>query len=135
MTDDVSADEPLPRVLLIGLPASAVDRSLLPEDITEDELAERIERGFGAVRDAGFDAVNLLVMPEPEAAASQLTVALARGPYEAVLIGGGIRMMPPHTLLFERLINELREHAPSVAICFNTQPTNSIDALRRVLQS
>jgi len=38
------------------------------------------------------------------------------------MIGTGIRTLPEHTVLFERLMNIVRAVAPSAKLCFNTSP-------------
>ncbi|NLU84676.1 hypothetical protein [Rhodococcus sp. HNM0569] len=50
-----------------------------------------------------------------------------------VMVGGGIRMMPQNTLLFERIVNAVVELSPSSRLCFNSSPETTVDALRRGL--
>lgn len=50
------------------------------------------------------------------------------------MIGGGVRMLPEHTLLFERLVNVLLEASPGIRLCFNSSPETTIDALRRWIE-
>jgi hypothetical protein len=47
------------------------------------------------------------------------------------MIGGGIRMIPEHTELFERIVNVVLEVSPGIRLCFNTAPDKTVDALRR----
>jgi len=35
------------------------------------------------------------------------------------MIGAGVRMVPEHTELFERLVNVINEVAPGISFCFN----------------
>ncbi|RZS34849.1 hypothetical protein EV193_108199 [Herbihabitans rhizosphaerae] len=117
--------------LLIGLRADALDYSKLP-GLDEASMTARIEAGFGAVVDAGFDAVNCLIGTSPDEAEAAVRERLAAGgPFELAMIGGGVRMFPEHTLLFERLVNVLVEAAPGIRFCFNSSPETTIDALRR----
>lgn len=51
------------------------------------------------------------------------------------MVGGGVRMMPENTLLFERLLNVLTEAAPGIRLCFNTAPENTVEALRRWIRA
>jgi hypothetical protein len=39
-----------------------------------------------------------------------------------VMIGGGIRMIPEYTELFERIINVCNAESPGITFCFNTSP-------------
>jgi hypothetical protein len=57
--------------------------------------------------------------------------ALAGGHFGLAMVGGGIRMIPEHTELFERVVNVLHELSPGIRLCFNTAPDNTVDALRR----
>ena len=41
------------------------------------------------------------------------------------------RHAPQHTLLFERVINAVHRHAPAAALCFNTNPNDTAEAVRR----
>ena len=45
----------------------------------------------------------------------------------------GVRADPSHFILFEKLIDVVHEHAPSSKICFNTNPSDTFDALQRWL--
>jgi hypothetical protein len=48
------------------------------------------------------------------------------------MIGAGLRTVPPYFLLFEKLMNVLHRHAPpSTKICFNSNPTDSAEAVKR----
>jgi hypothetical protein len=46
-------------------------------------------------------------------------------------IGAGIRALPEHTLLFERIINAVYQHAPAARLCFNTNPNDTVEAVQR----
>ncbi|MFI6603228.1 hypothetical protein ACIBHX_43895 [Nonomuraea sp. NPDC050536] len=120
------------KILMIGLHASAVDLSNHP-DLDEATLAARIEQGFAAVRAAGFDAETCLVDADPDAAEKTVRDRLSEGHFSVAMIGGGVRMAPEHTLLFERLINALISTTPGIRCCFNTSPETTIDAVRRWL--
>ena len=45
-----------------------------------------------------------------------------------VLVGAGVRTDIEEFTLFEKLINVVHQLAPSAKICFNTGPTDSVDA-------
>ncbi|MEV4066611.1 hypothetical protein [Nonomuraea dietziae] len=118
------------RILTIGLHPSAIDYTPFP-DLDEATLTARIEQGDAALRAAGFDAVRCLVGTDPDEAEQSVREQLPEGPFDVVMIGGGVRMAPEHTLLFERLINVLVATTPGVQFCFNTSPETTIDAIRR----
>ncbi len=119
-------------ILTIGLHPNAIDYTKHP-GLDEATLTARIEQGHAALRAAGFDAVSCLIGSDPDAAENTVRERLSEGPFSVVMIGGGVRMAPEHTLLFERLINVLAVAAPGIRFCFNTSPETTIDALRRSL--
>ncbi|MDX3835980.1 hypothetical protein [Streptomyces europaeiscabiei] len=59
------------------------------------------------------------------------SAALRGSVVSLAMIGGGVRMLPEDTLLFERLVNVLSEAAPGIRLCFNTAPENTVEALGR----
>jgi hypothetical protein len=49
------------------------------------------------------------------------------------VIGGGVRLLPQHTILFERIVNVLIDLQPDIRLSFNTSPQNTLEAVRRWL--
>ncbi len=122
------------RVLLIGIHARALDYSKLPPGLDEATMTERIEAGFGATVAAGFDALSCLIGTSPNEAEAEIRAVFDRDRFGLVLIGGGIRMVPEYTELFERVVNVCNAESPGITFCFNTSPETSLDALRRHIQ-
>lgn len=60
-----------------------------------------------------------------------LLKALAEHTFDVILIGAGIRALPQHTLLFERIINVVHQNAPAAKLCFNTNPNDTLEAVQR----
>jgi hypothetical protein len=118
-------------VIAIGLHPRVIDYTTMPDGVDEASLTARIERGTAALREAGFDVVRCEVDTGPDAAEEQVREQLRHTQIGLALVGGGIRMIPEHTELFERIVNVLHEVSPGIRLCFNTAPDNSIDALRR----
>lgn len=81
----------------------------------------------------GIPAELLLVQPDATAEA-QIVARLTAREWACVVIGGGIRKHDPAVELFERVIQLVRQHAPSTPIAFNTNPTDSVDAAKRWLR-
>jgi hypothetical protein len=133
-TAGASPDATGSRILTIGLHPNALDYSRFP-DLDEPKLLARIEVGNAAMRSAGFDSVSCLVSVSPDAAEREIREHLADGPFAMAMIGGAIRMIPEHTLLFERIINVLSEAAPGIVFRFNTSPETTIDAVRRMVRA
>jgi hypothetical protein len=47
------------------------------------------------------------------------------------LIGAGLRADHSQLLLFEKIINLVHALVPGARICFNTQPSDSLEAVQR----
>lgn len=116
-----------PTVLLIGLDPHSVPG--VDAKLVDTAIAIGQQR-FDA---AGIIADHCLVRPDASADA-EIVAALQRKDYACVVIGGGIRKPEEMLGLFERVINLVREHAPRAPIAFNTNPTNSLDAVQRWLR-
>ncbi|MBP2418900.1 hypothetical protein ACFFOM_20615 [Microlunatus capsulatus] len=119
---------------MIGIEAKALDYSKLPPGLDEATMTALIEAGFSATRAAGFDAANCLIGTAPDEAEIQIREAFNAENFGLVMIGGGIRIIPDYTKLFERIINVCNSEAPGVTFCFNTSPDTTLDALRRHVQ-
>lgn len=116
-------------VLMIGLLPSVVDFSNFP-DLDEARLAAGLKAQEDALRALGFDAAWCLV-DLGETAEAVARAALTGKPHVVVLIGAGVRTAPQHFLLFEKLLNVVHEHAPNAKLCFNTRPTDTVEAVLR----
>jgi hypothetical protein len=47
---------------------------------------------------------------------------------------GTARMVAGNTVLFEKLVNIVHDHAPHARLCFNTKPTDTAEAVQRWLK-
>ena len=117
------------RILLIGLEPTLVDFSSMPE-LDAAKVSRSLREQEQRLRDLGFDAAWCLTDLGATAEAV-VRAALAEKPYDVVLIGAGIRVMPAHFLLFERLINAVHDGAPRAKICFNIRPDDTQEAVLR----
>jgi hypothetical protein len=118
------------RALTIGLHPRALDYSRLP-DLDEEQLTARVDAANAALRDTEFDITPCLVSASPDEAENDIRAVLATRSFDLVMVGGAVRAIPEHTLLFERVVNILAEAAPGIRFCFNTSPETTLDALRR----
>ncbi|TDD20454.1 hypothetical protein [Nonomuraea diastatica] len=119
------------KILTLGLHPSAIDLSDHP-GLDEATMATRIEQGEAALRAAGLDTVPCLISTDQDAAEKAVRERLSfDGPFDLAMIGAGLRALPEHTVLFERLINLLVTAEPGIRFCFNTSPETTIDAIRR----
>ncbi|MEV0300146.1 hypothetical protein [Streptomyces prasinus] len=129
---------PLPgdtKVLSIGLHPSTLDYRRMPAGVDEAAFTARVKAADAALRTAGFDVVPCLIDTSPDRAAAAVREQLRKHTFGLAMIGGGVRLLPENTLLFERLVNVLTEEAPGVRLCFNTSPENTVEALGRWIQT
>lgn len=121
-------------ILLIGLLPSAVDFSSLASsafpDLTPEKLFLGIQAQEKSLHDLGFELTRCMVDAGETAEAVTLAALQART-YAVVVIGAGVRTLPAHFLLFEKLLNLVHEHAPKARICFNTRPEDTQAAVLR----
>ena len=118
------------RVLMIGLDPKVVDYAHLAVKLDEPTLRAGLAADEKRLRDLGYDARWLLI-DRGETAESVVSAALADGAFDCVLIGAGIRTIPPMFLLFEKLVNTVHEKAPNTKICFNTVPEDTAASVQR----
>jgi len=117
------------KVVSIGLHPDVVDYSLYP-GLTKDRLVAGLQAQEKVLREMGFETKFLLVdLGETAEKVARETLAADR--YDVVLIGAGVRTPPGYLVLFEKLINAVHECAPQAKICFNTQATDTVDAILR----
>ena len=120
------------RVLLVGLDPAGLDYSRAPiPGMTEEILTAALEAENAKLTTLGYD-VRMLYIDTGKTAEAVTREALVQGHYDCVLIGAGLRLVPDHFLLFEKIVNVVHAHAPvSVRICFNTRPNDTAEAVQR----
>ena len=111
------------RVLLVGLEPEIVDYSKSPvPGLTAAKVRAAVE-GDKATLEANGYSVTSLYVDDGKTAEVELANALATDGYDCIMIGAGLRIVPPYFLLFEKLINVIHRHAPaSTKLCFNSNP-------------
>jgi hypothetical protein len=120
------------RVLFIGQQPETVDFSdpALPPGFDAAKIHAGIKIGMQQMADRGWSA-DLCLVPPDASASETVRQRLAATAYDAVVIGGGIRIPPKSLSLFERLVNAVHQGAPRAAIAFNTTPQDTADAAAR----
>lgn len=116
-------------VLLIGLDPAVVDYDRWP-GLTAEKLEAGLRRDEAALNDSGYRA-EICFIDHGETAEDVVTALLDATSFDCVLIGAGVRTDVEEFLLFEKLVNVVHERAPGARICFNTGPTDSVDAVKR----
>jgi hypothetical protein len=107
--------------LSIGIHPRSLHYSTLPDGVNEAALSDRIERGNCALREAGFDVVLCQVDTSHDSAEKLVRDALDGASFGLAMIGGGIRMIPEHTELFERIVKSYSRCRRGFG-CASTQP-------------
>ena len=128
MTDEKS-------ILLIGLDPTLIDFSV-PDFAATGMDAPKILAGLKSTEQEltrlGYSVQTCLV-DFGETAEAVVQKQLKLKPFDCILIGAGIRAIPSNFILFEKLINVVHEHAPHAKLCFNTNPSDSVEAVQRWL--
>jgi hypothetical protein len=119
-------------VLLVGLEPDIVDYSKSPvPGLTAAKVRAAVEADSAKLKSLGY-SVKSLYVDDGKTAEATLTKALESGGYDCIMIGAGLRIVPPYFLLFEKLINVIHRHAPaSTKLCFNTNPADTAEAVQR----
>jgi hypothetical protein len=116
-------------VVICGLAPEVVDYARYP-GLTDEKLMAALHAEAAKLEALGY-TVEFSLVRDLAAGAVEFANTLARGQFDCVLIGAGVRKDPEHFLLFEQLVNAAHQHAPGAKICFNTEPTDTVDAVRR----
>ncbi|MGD9670841.1 MAG: hypothetical protein AB7U75_17655 [Hyphomicrobiaceae bacterium] len=119
-------------VLLVGLDPDIVDYSKSPvPGLTAAKVRAAVEAESSKLESLGY-SVKSLYVDDGKTAEAVLANTLAADKYDCIMMGAGLRIVPPYFLLFEKLINVMHRQAPaSTKICFNTNPSDTAAAVRR----
>jgi hypothetical protein len=111
-------------------------KSLKPSDNPPGVTAETILKGLTDARDAlrakGHEA-EILLTTSVDKIEGELSDAVRARRYDVLVIGAGLRVLPPMAQQFERLMNAIRVYAPHARLAFNSKPDDSADAALRQL--
>ncbi|MCO6415667.1 hypothetical protein JYK14_05675 [Siccirubricoccus sp. KC 17139] len=121
-------------VLIIGEDPAEIDFDApdAPKNMSAARIMEGLNGSLARLEAAGHSA-SLLLTKDAETVEAQVSEALARGSYDVIVVGAGLRTLPPMALQFERLMNLLHERAPRARLAFNSQPGDSDAAAMRWL--
>lgn len=123
------------RVLIIGIEPTLIDFSsqeYAPFNLDAEKVAAGLKGAEAALQQYGYD-VAMCLTDFGESAEAQVRDCLQQREYDCIVIGAGIRAVASNLLLFEKLINVVHSHAPKARICFNTKPTDTVEAIKRWL--
>jgi DNA-binding LacI/PurR family transcriptional regulator len=118
-------------VLIIGEDPSRIDFSApgMSARKVMDGLKESQER----LEKSGYNAAVLLTQ-DAETVEAQVAQALREDRYDVIVVGAGLRTLPPMAEQFEKLINVLHTDAPDAKLAFNSHPADSDAAALRWLE-
>ena len=121
-------------VVIIGLDPLLIDFSSPDFAAYPGLTAVKVLAGIAAAEEGlkalGYDAQHCLI-DFGQTAEAVVIAELLKHRFDCILIGAGVRAVPSNLILFEKLINVIHEHAPNSKICSNTNPLDTLDALRR----
>ena len=120
------------RVLIVGLEPSLIDFSDPAYARGRNAAAVRagLEVDEAQLKALGYHA-ELCLIDFGKTAEKVLRQRLGQTSFDCILIGAGVRLAPQNTRLFEKLVNIARTEAPQAKLCFNTEPTDTAEAIRR----
>jgi hypothetical protein len=120
------------KVLLIGIDPKFIDPNLSTATGWDANRVRAAAQDTNKrLMDLGYEVQGCLV-DLGETAESVVSETLSREKFDCIMVGAGIRALPQHTLLFEKIINTIHQKAPSSSkICFNTNPGDTVEAVLR----
>jgi hypothetical protein len=120
------------KVLLIGIDPKLIDFNLSTATGWDaNGIQAAAQDASKRLMDLGYEVQSCLV-DLGETAESVVSDTLSRERFDCIMIGAGVRVLPQHTHLFEKIINTIHQKAPpSSKICFNTNPNDTVEALLR----
>jgi hypothetical protein len=121
-------------ILIIGEDPELVDFSApgMPPNMSAQTVMEGVGAATDRLKRLGHE-VRVLLTKDAETVDALVSEALKERPYDVIVIGAGLRTLPPMLEQFERLINVLREKAPRAKLAFNSRPEDSDKAALRWL--
>ena len=117
------------KVLAIGIDPAFVDFTTMPQ-FTLEMFQSYIDAQIERIRALGYDVTSCLI-DLGDSAEAVTTKALRSQSFDCVMIGAGLRQPGERLILFEKVLNLIHRLAPQASICFNTNPSDSADAVRR----
>jgi len=123
-------------ILVIGLQPTLIDFSDPDYAAYPGMDAAKVLAGLKAsedsLTDCGYD-VQMCLTDFGATAEAVVQDLLEQKRFDCILIGAGVRTIAGNFLLFEKLVNVVHKHAPQAKLCFNTNPTDTAEAVQRWL--
>jgi hypothetical protein len=118
------------KVLLLGIDPNLID-SDFPPGWDANRVKAAAEDANKRLTELGYE-VQYRFVDLGDTAESVVSDTLSREKFDCIMIGAGVRIVPQHTVMFEKIINTIHQKAPpSSKICFNTNPSDTVEAVFR----
>jgi hypothetical protein len=127
-------NQKMKEILLIGIDPKFLDPNSLPAGLTPEMVREQAKQANEKLLAEGYRIHNCLI-DLGETAEKTIKAKLSEMKFDGIMIGAGIRILPPNTLLFEKVINLLHKEAPQATFCFNMSPIDTIEAVKRLAKN
>ena len=98
--------------------------------LTKEMLQSQVDADIASLLALGYDAKAHYIFT-PDTAYESVTNTLNAESFDVILVGAGVRKVDANFLLFEKIINAIHLAAPKAKICFNTNPADTADAVKR----
>lgn len=121
------------KILIVGEDPASLKPQDLPPGVTPRGILQALNDARGALQSQGHDA-QILLTTSAERIADELAEAVRGRRFDVLVIGAGLRTLPPMATHFERLMNAIREHAPDARLAFNSKPDDTAEAAERQLR-
>jgi hypothetical protein len=120
------------KVLLLGIDPKFIDVNLATSTGWDANRVKAVaQEENNKLTDLGYEP-QICFIDLGETAESIVSERLSRENFDCIMIGAGVRLVPQHTVLFEKIINAVHQKAaPSSKICFNTNPGDTAEAVLR----
>jgi NAD(P)-dependent dehydrogenase (short-subunit alcohol dehydrogenase family) len=119
-------------ILIIGENPDSTRPEDHPAGVTAETIRAALHEARAALRAKGHEAA-ILWTTSADRVANELADAVRGHRYDVLVIGAGLRVLPPMAAQFERLMNAIREHAPTARLAFNSRPEDTAEAAERQL--
>lgn len=99
---------------------------------TPDQIQAAITADEDKIRDAGFEVTSFQINDaEWEAGLKWIENKLRSQHFDGIMIGSGLRLIPPQTVLFESVVDVCRRVSPDAVFMFNSGPGTNWETLQR----
>jgi hypothetical protein len=120
------------KVLFLGIDPKLIDLNLATTTGWDADRVRAVAQDANKrLAELGFEVQHCFV-DLGETAESVISETISRENFDCIMVGAGVRILPQRTVLFEKIINAIHQKAsPSSKICFNTNPSDTVEAVLR----